>query len=1004
MRISAGTEAATFTITLFGQFSARVHGKPLSGLRSRKGEWLLALLALNHRREVDRDWLAGTLWPESLGRQARANLRLCLTDLRQALGDQAYRLQSPTSRTLCLDLTAAEVDIVAFDQAIADQTPRALEEAVRLYSGPLLAGWAEEWVLLERQTREQAYLQALEALAAHALGRKDFATAVAHLRRVVTLEPLREEAHRALMRALAAAGDHAAATQVYRALRQYLYAEMNAEPAPETAALVRRLRSQARQQMQNATAAPTDATARDTVALAPPPSHLPRPLTPLVGRQEAIHSIADLLISTRLVTLTGSGGVGKTRLAIAVAEEVREAFPDGVWFVDLAALSDVALVAQTVAETLQMREEPGLPLRQTLCESLRHKTLLLLLDNCEHLLSACAALVSDLLESCPRLHMLITSRQALGLPMETSWRVPSLSLPPGKRWLEESPSLFDRLQEYEAIQLFLQRTAVRQPDFALTMHNAASILEVCQRLDGIPLAIELAAARMNVITVEQIKARLHDRFQLLTAGSHQAPPRHQTLQASIDDSVDLLSEAERVLLGRLAVFGGSWTLEATEAVCAGPGVAQQAVLDLLAGLVNKSLVLVEMRHGTARYRLLETLRQYCLEKNHDGGELQGLRRRHRDWYLQQVIEAGRERYLPSMKVWLERLEDEVDNLRQALTWSGTEADGAEALLEMGVILSSYWYVRGHLSEGRHWLESALSRTEGFCSPLRARAICSAANMATEQADCIQAVALGRQSLEMFQRLGSQRGMAEALHCLGYAEHERGNYQAACVHYEAALPLWQAVGSRAGYALSLNNLGMALCFLGDYERAIPPCEESLLLFREDANHWGISVALNVLGVIASRQGEYARAQALHQEALALQKEMGSQLGIALSLHNLGWIALRQRDVEQALSFFRQALHLHREAGDRLGLADVFDDLGVAALEQEDFGRAARLLGAGAILRQGIHVPVRLADQPSYEHHLAVIRSALGEEAFAGAWAAGQAMPLEKALAYALEAQD
>src|SRR5579884_1453224 len=502
-------------------------------------------------------------------------------------------------------------------------------------------------------------------------------------------------------------------------------------------------------------------------SLSPETTNLPVQLTSFIGREKEMEEIKRLLSRTRLLTLTGSGGCGKTRLAAQVGADLLADFADGVWLVELAAIADPALVPQTVASTLGIREEPGQRLLETLQQHLKPKSLLLLLDNCEHLSAACAQLAETLLQACPNLRILASSREALGIAGELAYRVPSLSLPELPRLPSAEAALVPALARCEATRLFVERAALSYPGFALTEQNAPAVAQVCVRLDGIPLAIELAAARIKVLSADQIAARLDDRFRLLTGGSRTALPRQQTLRALIDWSYDLLSEAERTLLRRLSVFLGGWTLEAAEAVCAdashappraaamgagehaaapleagsrenaGGPVAAEAVLDLLSRLVDKSLVLVEeSAEAEARYRLLETVRQYSRDRLMESEEARDLRCRHRDWFL--TLAEGAERRLrgPDQVAWLNRLAQEHDNLRMALEWCRAEEDaGAEAGLRLAGALWRFWRVRGYLSEGRERLEAALAQASASeRTAQRAKALYGLAALAWGQGD------------------------------------------------------------------------------------------------------------------------------------------------------------------------------------------------------------------------------------------------------------------------------
>ncbi len=459
------------------------------------------------------------------------------------------------------------------------------------------------------------------------------------------------------------------------------------------------------------------------------PPTLPVSVTSFIGRTRELAEVKQRLSATRLLTLTGPGGCGKTRLALQAATDLADKFVDGVWFVELSTLSDPRLVPYLVATALGVREEPNRPLAVTLVDALHPRRLLLVLDSCEHLIAACAEFSHTLLHGCPQLRILATRREVLGVAGELAWRVPPLASPDPQRLLS-----IEDLVQYEAVQLFVERARTALLTFTLTNRNASVVAQVCYRLDGIPLAIELAAARVKVLAVEQIAARLDDRFHLLTGGGRMVLPRQQTLQAAMDWSYDLLSEPERRLWHRLSVFAGGWTLEAAEAVCAGVGFDVADVLDRLTSLVDKSLVNVEAPDGEARYRLLETIRQYGLKKLERSGQAAVVRRQHLQWFVGLAERAEAELTGPDQGIWLERLETEYDNLWAVLEWSQTEAQGAEAGLRLAAALWRFWLVHGHLREGRRWLEAVLAGSRVAWVAARAKALYGAGALAEDQGD------------------------------------------------------------------------------------------------------------------------------------------------------------------------------------------------------------------------------------------------------------------------------
>jgi predicted ATPase/class 3 adenylate cyclase len=723
------------------------------------------------------------------------------------------------------------------------------------------------------------------------------------------------------------------------------------------------------------------------------PNNLPIQLTSFIGREREMREVKALLTQTRLLTLTGSGGCGKTRLALHVAADLLEDYPDGVWFIDLSVLTDPALVPGTVVATLGIHEEPGRPALTTLAEALKPRTLLLILDNCEHLVGACAQLAETLLQTCPNLRIVATSREALGIAGEVAWRVPSLSLPqPHELAQADSPA---RITQYEAIRLFIERAEAASSDFRVTPHNLGAMVQICQRLDGIPLAIELAAARVKALSVEQIASRLDDRFRLLTGGSRTALPRQQTLRAMMDWSYELLTERERMLFRRLSAFAGGFTLEAAEAVCPDEQIPSYEIVDLLTNLVSKSLVV--FRDEEARYKLLETVRQYARDKLLETGEAARVRDRHRDWFVAFAERAESALQGPDQALWLKRLETEHDNLRAALEWSSADA-------EMGLRLASalwpFWYLRGYVSEGREWLKQFLEKAAGAPSPLRAKALYGASMLARAQDDYLQATALLEESLELYRAAKDKRGVASALGNLGVIAFARGDYARATHLHEESLEHFRELGDRVGMASALSELGNVAMYQGDLAQAEKLLEESLALSRAAQDDQGIALALRRLGAVLWQKGERARAKALLQESLELYRELGAVPGIASVLNSLGMVALSEGDAPRAGTLLRESLMKYRDVGDKWHIALCMDRLARVAAAQGEWERAARLLGAEEALREAIGAPLPPSEHNGREQTLKHTHEHLGEESFAAAWADGYAMKLDHAIAFAL----
>ena len=798
----------SLVLNLFGPLEVRVHDTPLARLHSRKGLWLLALLALRQGRTVERDWIVGTLWPESSESQGLYNLRQNLSILRHALDSEGARLCTPTRHTLALDVTGAHIDVLTFDAAVKQGDIVSLQNAAALYRGPLLEGCAQEWALPERTAREQAYLSVLERLAEQAITDDDAPAAIGYMRQAIGVSPLQESAHRILMQAFAAAGDYAAVIVVYRDLRLYLRRELRADPDPQTTSLFTQIRGRVRRLK-------TDMTLPSSGFSPPPIYSLPHSLTELIGREEGIAQIAGRLRQKRLVTLMGTGGVGKTSMAIAVAEAVVEEYADGAWFVELAALSDPKQVAQAIASTLDVHEEPGRSLEETLLHYLKPKIVLLVLDNCEHLLPVCALLAETMLKVCRGLKILATSREVLNIAGEQPWRVPSLSVPDLERLPAEEKDVMAALMDYDAVRLFVERVLVQQPDFVLGRNNGAAVAQVCHRLDGIPLALILAAARVKTLSVEQIATRLEDCFKLLTDGNRTVLSRHRTLRAMMDWSYDLLNEPERALLSRLSAFAGGWTLEAAEVVCTGEHVQTCDVLDLLTSLVDKSLVVVQQREGNMRFRLLETVRQYARDRLLERGEQDSVQGRHRRFFAAFVEAVEPKLAGPEQSVWLRLLESEHDNLRATL-----EGGQLGEALRTGGALVRFWLVRGYYSEGREWLAGALKGVDAWANaPSRAKALQGAGILSYAQGDYAAAHGLYVESLMLYREVGDKVGIAYSLTNLGLVATEQGDYTTAHTLYAESLALQQELGDKQGIAYSLEAFAALASGLGQAGRAV-----------------------------------------------------------------------------------------------------------------------------------------------------------------------------------------
>ena len=773
------------------------------------------------------------------------------------------------------------------------------------------------------------------------------------------------------------------------------------------------------------------------------PHNLPVQPTPFLGRQQEVASVCMLISrqEVRLVTLTGPGGIGKTRLSLQVAADLADQFAEGVWFVPLAPLSDAELVVPTIMQILSISEAGTQPPLTLLKTALKDKHLLLLLDNFEQVITA-AVQVAELLAACPKLKVIVTSRVVLHVQAEHEFAVPPLSLPNPKHL----PDLVT-LSQYEAVYLFISRAQAVKPDFQVTNTNAPAVAAICVRLDGLPLAIELAAARSKLLPPQSLLTRLTQRLAVLTSGARDVPARHQTLRNTIMWSYDLLDAQEQRLFRRLATFVGGCTLEAVEAVCAALDKAEpgDSVLDSIGSLIDKSLlrpIEQEVEQGQElRVLMLETIREYGLEALAASGEMELTRQAHADYYLTWAEEAQPKLFGAQQQVWFDQMEQEHDNLRAAFHWF-LERKEAEMALRLAAALGWFWLMRDHGIEGRTMLEQALSGSEEFVTYPRAEVLQWLGLLLFNQVDYEQAERRCEECVALYRELGDTVGMSWPLHHLALVKFYQGECMRARALMEECLARLSEGGDKGGTAYPFCHLALIYSEQGEYDKACSCGEESLALFRELENSIGMSEALFCLvKVLIDSQSERATVEPLLEEYLALAKERPVELGLPNALHLAGRFALRQGDVATARSFIEESLALDKENENQVDRADMLAFFGQVAAAQGDYAaakalyeeslalakekgikrvipadleglasvaaaqgepvRAVHLWGVAEALRETRGAPMPPVYRADYKHAVAAVQAQLGEEAFAIAWAEGRATPLEQSVTNALK---
>jgi len=997
-----GATPLTVRVHLLGGFRVIIDDRviPETAWRLSKARKLIQVLCLAPGHSLHREQIMDLFWPDLAPKAAAGNLYQIVHAARRALMAHAPE-RDPRVPIIHLrqQLVALEppgelwTDVDAFIEAAANARGSAdlaaCKTAIQLYTGDLLPEHPyDEWLVARRSTLRDTLVDLLFQEARLHQQLADLSAAGVALRKIIEIEPVHEQAHADLMRIYALNGEPALALEQYRRYCERLDRDLDEQPGPSITRIYEEIvASRATTSAAKPTTSTTDRAST---------GNLREPLTNFIGRHRELAEVLRLAQEHRLVTLTGAGGCGKSRLARAAASALSGEFPDGTWLVELAALADPNLILKTIARALGIAEQSELTLEETLIASLRQRRLLIVLDNCEHMLDACAACCTAILEACPQVHIIATSRERLRSAGEQSWRVPSLTLP------DERASTPEQIMASDAVQLFIDRARLVQPGVSIDAESSRAIATICRRLEGIPLAIELAAARIGVLSFAQIADRLDDALRLLSTGDRSGSARHQTLRAALDWGYALLTEPQQRTLNRLSVFAGGWTLDASRAVLNGDEMDEDHVEELVLQLAERSLVQVEQAGDEPRYSLLEIVRQYAHERLTEQDERNTIRHQHAVYYARLADATEAVLRGPDQSTGMRRLDDEIQNVRAALNWADEVGDVSLGL-QLCWGMWRYWQTRGTLIEGRRWITRFLNLpVPDAYLELRTGVLFAAARFAQLQSDD-RAMELALECLASAREINHLHHASGALTMMGHIALQRGDIARARKHYEEALNIRRELGEAWSIAISLNSLGLIALEEGEIDRAQMRFSEGTGLFRVAGDVYHVAISLFHLGNTATLANDPVAARRFHEESLDYLRQLGDRPRIARGQVGLAQVLVDSGQLTEARALLADSLGIAAEVGAKETIMCCLEEFAVLAATEGQAGPALRLEAAANALRVATGEPPQRYIVDRIRAALAPARRVLTADEQAAAVASGAHLSVDEAIRLALSTE-